>query len=156
MRQQRFSRSTGWMSFRGICTFVRGTSRFNGSYEQRAVCCKAAYVHWEFDIVHSHSLLLSISTDRFRLWIHFPHHILVENILFAVEALFRSSAVNVIVCKTCNGDGGFSWPSSLCTPDSDSLVLCGDDVSALIISNVKDSGVPVGDSSSTGSLNGFW
>lgn len=99
--------------------------------------------------------MLSLSTDCFRLCINFPHHILVENILLAVEALLRSSAVKVIVCKTCNGDGGSSGPSSPCAADSDSLVLRGGDVSGLTISNVKDAGVAVGDSSSTGSLNGF-
>lgn len=82
---------------------------------------------------------------------HSPRRVLVETILLAVETLLSSSAVKVIVCKTCIGESGLSRPPLPCSSGSCSDVLLGGDVFALTISKVKDDGVPAGDSSSTGS-----
>lgn len=81
--------------------------------------------------------------------------VLVETTLFAVDNLFRSSAVRVIVSKTCIGEGGPPGLSLPCPSEPGSDMLFGGDASALTISNVKDDGVADGDSSSTGSLKGF-
>lgn len=89
---------------------------------------------------------------------HYIHsrRVLVDAMLLAVETRLSSSADKVIVSKTCIGEGGPSWPSPSCTSDRVFDVLLESDASALTISKVKDDGVPFGDSSSTGSLNGFW
>lgn len=97
----------------------------------------------------------SVSPEHFMLCIQ-SCRILVDTILFAVETLFSSSAVKVIVSNTCIGEGGPSWPSLSCASDRAFDVLLEGDEFTLTISKVKDDGVSFGDSSSTGSLNGFW
>lgn len=88
-------------------------------------------------------------------YIH-SRRVLVDAILLAVETLFSSSADRVIVSKTCIGDEAPSCPSSSGVSDRVLDVLLESDASALTISKVTDDGLSVGDSSSTGSLNGFW